>query len=53
MEILGLKEKFETIVLTLHKLTFKQGWKGMNRKCRHTTSTRGKPTTCLGLMNDN
>ncbi len=53
MEMLGLKEKFGAIVLTLHKLTFKQGWESMNKKCRITTSTRGKSTTCLGLMNGN
>lgn len=53
MEMLGLKEKFGAIVLTLHKLTFKQGWEDMNKKCRNTTSTRGKSTTCLGLMNGN
>jgi hypothetical protein len=25
----------------------------MNKKYRNTTSTRGKSTTCLGLMNGN
>jgi hypothetical protein len=53
MKMLGMKEMFGAIVLTLHKLILKQGWKGMNKKCRYTTSRRGKSTTCLGLMNGN